>query len=56
MLTVTVVKRKETRGSEHWSCAIVGEGEVSTSKFGVPLTTVNPHDVAEMREALDRGR
>jgi hypothetical protein len=53
LLTVTMTKRDETRGSNHWPCAIQGEGRVDTSDFGVPVVTVNPNDPTAMKETME---
>ena len=42
----------ETRGSNHWKCAVKGEGVVDTSSFGVPVTTVSPDDPAALERAF----
>jgi hypothetical protein len=49
-LVVTLVKRTETHGNEHWPYVIPGEGEVDTSNFGVPVKTVSPYDKTAMDE------
>ena len=52
LLIVTMAKATPTKGHEHWSCAIQGEGKVNTSKFGVPTVTVNPNDPEEMKRVI----
>jgi hypothetical protein len=54
MLTVTLTKREETKGANHWPCAIKGEGKISTKDFGVPVTTVNPNDPAAMKAVIEQ--
>ena len=53
MLTVTMTKAKETSGNQHWKCANKGEGKVDTSKFGVPVKTINPYDINALKDALE---
>jgi len=52
LLTVTLTKARETSGVEHWKCAIKGEARADTSKFGVPVKTINPYDPQALKEAL----
>ena len=54
LLTVTMTKREPTKGSQHWPCAIKGEGVISTKDFGVPVTTVNPNDPAAMKAVIEQ--
>jgi len=53
LLVVTLVKATPTKGQEHWTCAIKGEGKVDKSKFGVSTVTVNPNDPAEMKRVIE---
>jgi hypothetical protein len=34
--SITLIERDEARGSNHWKCAVKGEGVVDTSGFGIP--------------------
>ena len=53
-LVVTLTKREETRGRNHWPCAVQGEGLVDTSRFGVPVTTLAPDDMEGVARAFGR--
>lgn len=46
LLTVTLTKATPTSGPEHWRCAVVGEAEVDTKKFGPAIISVNPRAAA----------
>ena len=52
LCTVTLLKATPTKGNEHWTCAIKGQGKVDKEKFGVPTMTVNPNDPEEMKRVL----
>ena len=48
-----MTKFTPTKGHNHWKCAIKGQAVVDTKSFGVPITTVNPHDPSAIKNALN---
>ena len=49
---VTMTKSVATKGHNHWKCALKGQAVIDTSGFGVPITTINPHDPSALKGAL----